>query len=81
MSLLPETEELTLPELRAEAKTCTRCPLYKNATQTVFGEGAVQGEGAHDGTVGGAGKKLELVLNLEKFSRRRPPGLKAALNQ
>jgi len=23
----------------AEAKTCTRCPLYRNATQTVFGEG------------------------------------------
>ena len=25
--------------LREEAKGCTRCPLYKNATQTVFGEG------------------------------------------
>ena len=25
--------------LRAEAMGCTRCPLYKNATQTVFGEG------------------------------------------
>ena len=23
----------------AEARGCTRCPLYKNATQTVFGEG------------------------------------------
>jgi probable DNA metabolism protein len=28
-----------LARLRAEAETCTRCPLYKNATQTVFGEG------------------------------------------
>ena len=28
-----------LAELRAEAKSCKRCPLYKNATQTVFGEG------------------------------------------
>jgi len=25
--------------LREEARGCTRCPLYKNATQTVFGEG------------------------------------------
>ncbi len=25
--------------LRAEAMHCTRCPLYKDATQTVFGEG------------------------------------------
>jgi uracil-DNA glycosylase family protein len=25
--------------LAAEATSCTRCPLYKNATQTVFGEG------------------------------------------
>jgi DNA polymerase len=25
--------------LAAEAADCTRCPLYKNATQTVFGEG------------------------------------------
>ena len=25
--------------LVAEAASCTRCPLYKNATQTVFGEG------------------------------------------
>lgn len=29
----------TLEELRAEASTCTRCPLYEPATQTVFGEG------------------------------------------
>lgn len=25
--------------LAAEASSCTRCDLYKNATQTVFGEG------------------------------------------
>jgi DNA polymerase len=29
----------TLDELRREAATCTRCPLYEPATQTVFGEG------------------------------------------
>jgi uracil-DNA glycosylase family protein len=28
-----------LIELRDEAQTCTRCDLYRNATQTVFGEG------------------------------------------
>jgi DNA polymerase len=33
-------EPASLTEARAEAKGCTRCPLYKDATQTVFGEGA-----------------------------------------
>jgi DNA polymerase len=33
----------TLASLRAEAATCTRCPLYERATQTVFGEGASGG--------------------------------------
>ncbi len=35
----PERE---LATLAAEAKACIRCPLYKNATQTVFGEGPAQ---------------------------------------
>jgi uracil-DNA glycosylase family protein len=30
----------TLAQLRHDAADCRRCPLYKNATQTVFGEGA-----------------------------------------
>ncbi|MDQ3198725.1 MAG: UdgX family uracil-DNA binding protein [Verrucomicrobiota bacterium] len=34
---VPETASLT--KLREAAATCTACPLYKNATQTVFGEG------------------------------------------
>ena len=29
----------SLAAMRREAATCTRCPLYANATQTVFGEG------------------------------------------
>lgn len=29
----------TLARVAREAKGCTRCPLYRNATQTVFGEG------------------------------------------
>ena len=28
-----------LAKVAREAKSCTRCPLYKNATQTVFGDG------------------------------------------
>src|SRR6476659_159433 len=31
--------ERALRELAKEASACTRCALYKNATQTVFGEG------------------------------------------
>jgi DNA polymerase len=31
----------TLPNLRHEAAGCTRCELYRAATQTVFGEGPV----------------------------------------
>jgi uracil-DNA glycosylase len=33
----------TLAALRREAASCTRCPLYSNATQTVFGEGVQEG--------------------------------------
>jgi len=32
-------EATTLPALREAAKGCRRCPLWRNATQTVFGEG------------------------------------------
>jgi len=34
-----ETRPKTLDALREDARDCTRCDLYKNATQTVFGEG------------------------------------------
>jgi uracil-DNA glycosylase len=30
----------SIAQLRREAASCRRCPLWKNATQTVFGEGA-----------------------------------------
>jgi uracil-DNA glycosylase len=42
--LAPEdhSDAPTLAQMRREAAGCRRCPLYKNATQTVFGEG-----GAH----------------------------------
>lgn len=32
----------TLDAARGDARSCTRCPLYKHATQTVFGEGPTQ---------------------------------------
>src|SRR5262245_58073141 len=34
-----EPHPRTLAQLRQAAATCERCPLYQNATQTVFGEG------------------------------------------
>jgi len=40
MELEQGPEGQTIAQLRAEARTCRRCPLYRNATQTVFGEGA-----------------------------------------
>ena len=64
-----------LNRLAREAKDCTRCPLYKNATQTVFGEGPVHvqlmliGEQPGDQEdlagrpfVGPAGKMLDKAL-------------------
>ena len=37
------TRRPSLTGLRREAAGCTRCPLYENATQTVFGEGRAGG--------------------------------------
>ena len=36
-ALVPDTSRLTA--LEKKARNCTACPLYKHATQTVFGEG------------------------------------------
>lgn len=65
----------TVAKLRAAAASCTACPLYANATQTVFGEGPAQarlmliGETAGDREdlegkpfVGPAGKLLDRCL-------------------
>ena len=35
----PGLQATTLDAVRQDAAHCTRCPLYKDATQTVFGEG------------------------------------------
>ena len=40
MELEQGPEGRTIAQLREEARTCRRCLLYRNATQTVFGEGA-----------------------------------------
>jgi DNA polymerase len=68
--------------LAAEAEGCTRCPLYKNATQTVFGEGPADaalmliGEqpGAQEDLqgrpfVGPAGKVLHRALEAAELDR------------
>ena len=39
-----ETEYSSLKALREAAAPCTRCHLYENATQTVFGEGSPKSE-------------------------------------
>lgn len=39
MDVSKEKRQRPLDALREEAEGCTRCDLYKNATQTVFGEG------------------------------------------
>ena len=74
------------PRSRKEAKSCTRCPLYKNATQTVFGEGPVgarlmlvgeqpgdQEDLAGKPFVGPAGKMLERA---GRGGHRPHPGLR-----
>jgi uracil-DNA glycosylase len=75
--------ERALKELAAEAMSCTRCPLYKNATQMVFGEGPADaalmlvGEQPGDQEdlaglpfVGPAGKVLDRALETAGIQRR-----------
>jgi uracil-DNA glycosylase len=74
--------ERALTLLAAEAKACIRCHLYKNATQTVFGEGPAQaslmlvGEQPSDQEdlagrpfVGPAGKVLDHALESAGIDR------------
>jgi DNA polymerase len=70
--------------LRDEAMGCTRCPLYKDATQTVFGEGPLDAElmfvGEQPGDqedlagkpfVGPAGQKFDEALEQAGIDRAR----------
>jgi len=74
----------TLPSLRAAAALCRGCHLYKNATQTVFGEGPRTAEvmlvGEQPGDqedrqghpfVGPSGKLLDEALDAAGIDRRR----------
>ena len=74
--------ERALQALAAEARYCTRCDLYKNATQTVFGEGPADaalmliGEQPGDQEdlagrpfVGPAGKVLDRALEAAGLER------------
>ncbi len=79
---VPATSSLT--KLRAAALACTACPLYQNATQTVFGEGPknpslmLLGEQPGDQEdlsgqpfVGPAGKLLDRALEEAGIDRRQ----------
>jgi uracil-DNA glycosylase family protein len=76
--------EPNLDELRVAAAECTACPLYRNATQTVFGEGPDQapimfvGEQPGDSEdlagrpfVGPAGRLLDRCIEEAGIDRRR----------
>src|SRR4029079_1483772 len=76
--------ERTFRHLVKDAKGCTRCHLYKNATQTVFGEGPVDaslmlvGEQPGDQEdiqgrpfVGPAGKVLDRALEAAGIDRQQ----------
>jgi len=73
---------LTLPNLQRAARTCRACDLYKNATQTVFGEGPTKAQvmfvGEQPGDqedkmghpfVGPAGRLLDEALVEAKIDR------------
>jgi uracil-DNA glycosylase len=74
----------TLAELKEEASGCTACPLYENATQTVFGEGSAKARlmlvGEQPGDVedqqgrpfvGPAGQLLDWAIEKAGIDRRR----------
>ncbi|MCT7377760.1 UdgX family uracil-DNA binding protein [Chelativorans salis] len=83
-----ETDERTNPapldDVREEAEGCTRCDLYKNATQTVFGEGGSEarvvfvGEQPGDKEdiegrpfVGPAGRLFDTILEEAGIDRKK----------
>jgi uracil-DNA glycosylase family protein len=77
-------ERLSLPSLREAAAGCQACPLWRSATQTVFGEGAQRSEvmlvGEQPGDredregrpfVGPAGRLLDEALEEAGIDRKR----------
>jgi DNA polymerase len=80
---MPSTTASELARVAKEAKSCTRCPLYRNATQTVFGEGPgnakimLVGEQPGDQEdlqgrpfVGPAGRELDKALDAAGLDRQ-----------
>jgi uracil-DNA glycosylase len=80
----PVPETSSLKKVAEAARSCTACPLYKNATQTVFGEGSkgalimLIGEqpGDYEDTagrpfVGPAGKLLDRALKDAGIDRKQ----------
>ncbi|TIU55660.1 MAG: DUF4130 domain-containing protein, partial [Mesorhizobium sp.] len=78
----PEADDI--PELREEAKGCRRCPLWRDATQTVFGEGPENADvifvGEQPGDqedlagkpfVGPAGKVFDSILDDAAIDRHK----------
>jgi DNA polymerase len=76
------TDIETIESLKEYATECTSCPLYRNATQTVFGEGPSDAEimlvGEQPGEqedmvglpfVGPAGKLLDRALHMARMNR------------
>jgi len=82
MAAKPLPSKLSIVELREAARRCKACPLWKSATQTVFGEGRATAEimlvGEQPGDqedrsghpfVGPAGKLLERALEQAGIDR------------
>jgi DNA polymerase len=77
-------EDASLEEVREAAEGCRRCPLWRNATQTVFGEGPEAADvvfvGEQPGDqedlagkpfVGPAGRMFDAILEEAEINRRK----------
>ena len=80
----PAPPARSLPQLREAARVCRACPLYRFATQTVFGDGAARASlmlvGEQPGNdedlqgrtfVGPAGRLLDQLLEQAGIDRKR----------
>jgi len=67
-----------LKRVAKEAASCTRCPLYSHATQTVFGEGPVGASQVLDRALAEAGldRKKAYLTNAVKHLKNEPRGKK-----
>jgi hypothetical protein len=78
----PRHKENSLTELGAEAKACKACDLWKNATQTVFGEGTESAEVVFIGEQPGDREDIEgrpFVGPAGKFTSRMRSSISSGL--